>query len=376
VIRSLVPRWKIYGHTPSYEFRNGIPIYRPPYLQIPKFANALWVDRVAYLCCRATIKRLYAQAKFDAIVSFDLLAGGGLAWRLARELNIPSTGWAFGDDVRVPRHSTLANVVRRALKRLDVVFYQSSELMQQAALLLGTSVQKLDPARHIVLPHGIPEAPVFHRANLRARIRHRLGITEEKVLVLSIGRILREKGAFELLEAISIASSVNPSVTCVIVGSAPEFDESVILQKKLDQRPTLKRHLQILPACAPDEVWHYLCAADVFAFTSYHEGMPNSLLEAMAMGVPAVAFAIPAVTELESGKGSPLLVPPFNSNIFATSLLRLATSASERARISELGRTIVEERYKARTNLGIAISKLRWVINNGRTSGHYGGVTN
>jgi glycosyltransferase involved in cell wall biosynthesis len=38
----------------------------------------------------------------------------------------------------------------------------------------------------------------------------------------------------------------------------------------------------------------------MFAFTSHHEGMPNSLLEAMAMGVPAIAFAIPPVVELEA----------------------------------------------------------------------------
>src|SRR5262249_12548810 len=159
---------------------------------------------------------------------------------------------------------------------------------------------------------------------------------------------------FELLEAISLAGARDARIICVLIGSKPALDETSRVQKKLDQTPYLKERVRLLESCTPDEVWEYLCAADIFAFSSHEEGMPNSLLEAMAMGIPAIAFAIPAVRELEAGTGGLALVPPLDCQAFANAILRLAASSDERIAIAQIGRTHVMQRFMVRKNMAEA----------------------
>ena len=87
---------------------------------------------------------------------------------------------------------------------------------------------------------------------------------------------------------------------------------------------------------------------DIFAFASHREGMPNSLLEALAIGVPAIAFAIPAVLEIDAGAGALLLVPPLDTVQYAEALVQLAASPADRVRLGEKGRERVLARFMVR----------------------------
>jgi teichuronic acid biosynthesis glycosyltransferase TuaC len=359
---SFVPRWKAYAAAMRHELRNGVPVYRPATPVIPRIGRSLWVDSVAFLFCRQMARRMHRHTQFDAILSFDLLGTGGLAWRLGRDFGIPASGWATGGDVRFPASSSYGKVVIRALKNLDVVFYQSNELLERAAALLGVSADRMSPDRHLVLPRGIPEPPLLPRAKIRNQLRSELKIANEAILVLSVGRISRDKGIFELLEAVSLAAARDPRISCIVVGSLPAFDESMDFQKKLNQTPGLKDRLKLLAVCSSDKVWDYLCAADIFAFTSHHEGMPNSLLEAMAMGVPSIAFAIPPVLEIEAGTGALVKVPPLDSMSFSEAILRLAASPEERVRIGERGKTHIQDRFLVRENTAKALRRLAQAV--------------
>jgi glycosyltransferase involved in cell wall biosynthesis len=194
---------------------------------------------------------------------------------------------------------------------------------------------------------------------MRKRVRAQLGLTEDQVLVLNIGRISREKAVFELVDAFSMTVSRNPKVVCLLIGSIPAFDDSNAVNEKLRKTASVQAGVKLLPACSADKVSEYLAAADVFAFASYHEGMPNSLLEAMAMGVPSIAFAIPPVLELEGGTGALVAVPPFDSSLFSQALLHLADSPSSRRDLEQKGNARVTERYMMKKNMASALDRLR-----------------
>ena len=359
LLSSLVPRWQVQACIPSYEIRHDIPVYRPAYIQIPRLGRAFCVDQGAFLGCLQTAKKMHHRMRFDAILAFDIVGVGGLAWRLGRTLGIPASSWVTG---HTPASSSYAKIVRRALKNLDTVFYQSHDLLDKAALLLGIAPSEMPSDQHLVLPRGIPIPPALPLEAVRYHTRKEWGVAEDHILVLSIGRIFREKGVFELMRAVALAAAKNPKISCVLVGSSPAFDETRAVQKTLDEIPNLRRHIKLLPACPADKVWEYLCAADIFAFTSYSEGMPNSLLEAMAMGVPAVAFAIPPVVEIEAGTGGLLLVPPWDVTLFAKALGRLAAAPDQRARMGAIGRTQVLERFMVHTNTARALDRLRQMV--------------
>jgi glycosyltransferase involved in cell wall biosynthesis len=359
MISTLVPRWQIYARIPAYEMRQSIPVYRPAYPQMPCLGGAFWGDQAAFWWCRRTAMQMHHRMQFDALLAFDIIGVGGLAWRLGHTLGLPTAGWATGNVPASPSHE---KAVARALQNLDVVFYQSRHLLDKAACLLGVDQSALPAERHLVLPRGIPTPPLLPIVDIRQQIRQAWGISEQQALVLSIGRIYRSKGVFDLIDAIALAVAKNPQITCVLVGSTPAFDETNAVYKTLEERPELRHHITLLPACPPEKVWEYLCAADLFAFTSHEEGMPNSLLEAMAMGIPAVAFAIPPVVEIAAGTEGVWLVPPQDVASLAEALVHLAAVPDERARRGAIGKNQVLERFMVHKNIAIALDRLTEVV--------------
>lgn len=352
------PRWEIYAQIPPREVRHGIRVHRPAYIEIPKLGGSAWTQRARFLSSRGIVRELHREAGFDAILAFDLVAAAGLAWRLGRSLGIPVAGWALGSDVRWDRHSRRGRAVAETLRRLDLVFYQSQELKQEAARLLDRPVAVLDSERHVVLSHGIPAPPHLDREQARAEARAAWGISSEELVVLYTGRILRSKGIFELLNAFSAAAADHPGLRLVLVGSVPGWDDTAMILTKFQATLGPASKVKVLPVCAPQEVWKLLCGADIFAFPSHKEGMPNSVLEAMAMGLPVAAFAIPPVREIEAGTGALRLVPPFDERGLCDAILGLAGSGLERKRLGEAGRKQVFERFMVGTNVVSAAGRL------------------
>jgi glycosyltransferase involved in cell wall biosynthesis len=305
---------------------------------------------------------MHRHTAFDAIVAFDLAGAGGVAWRVGRHLGLPVAGWSMGSDVRFPRASSYGRAVAQTLARLDMVFYQSHELLTKAAELLGTTLEHLPPTRHIVLPHGILAPPSLPRQQIRHQMRQELGLTDTDIMVCSIGRIVRAKGVFELLDAMALAAAKDPRLVCILVGASPAFDESRAVQRQIDTRPCLRERVRLLPACSPDKVWKYLCAADIFAFASHREGMPNSLLEAMVMGVPAVAFAIPPVIDIAGEEDALVLIPPFQTVHFAEALVTLATSPSQQSHLRRLGPKRVNEEFLTQKNMKKMLNHFESII--------------
>lgn len=361
IIRSLAPRWQSYAQIPLGETRNGIAVMRPAYPQIPRLAGSFWFEVAGYLVSRRLVREMHRRIGFDSILAFDLVAGG-LAWRLSENLGVPACAWASGGDIRVSPSSFRARAVTRTLSRLAMVFYQSHELRERAAELLQVVPDRLPSGQHVVLPRGIREPPALRTREVRNRVRAEWGVAEDGILVLSVGRITRAKGIYEVIEATSLAAARSPRVSGVVVGSMPAYDETAAVQALLNRDPSLGRHVKLVAACEPDRVWEYLCAADIFVFPSHQEGMPNSLLEAMAMGVPAVAFSIPPVLEIDAGTGSLLTVPLLDVRALSDAIVRLAASPKERALLGERGRARVMDGFMVVKNMQKVVRQISQVL--------------
>jgi len=295
-------------------------------------------------------------------MSFDIYSAGGVAWRLGKTLGLPVCGWAFGSDVRVPKGYFARQIVKKTLTNLDLVFYQSYELLQKAGEILEVTPEEMMGDRHIVLPHGIPLPPLLDINKVRNQVRSSLGISDSDILILNVGRIVREKGPFELLEALLVARRGNSKIKGVIVGSQFGYDETSVVQKTIDDNPLLQNSVALVPACEPTDIWNYLCAADIFAFPSHNEGMPNALLEAMIMGVPAVAFGIPPVHEINREGDALLMVPKLDVDKFGQAILSLANDPEARKRIGQCGQEAVQGRFLMQENMKKALTYVEGLL--------------
>jgi glycosyltransferase involved in cell wall biosynthesis len=286
-----------------------------------------------------------------------LIGAGGLAWRLGRRLDIPAAGWATGSDVRVPARSAHGQAVRIALQRLDLVCYQSAELFERAADLCALPKEVFSKHRHVVLPRGVDHPPP-PSASARRLLRADLNVDADELMVLFVGRIVRAKGVFELIEAVERVRRAQPKVFCVLVGAHDGFDDSGELRAHLQRVPGLPPHVRLLPACPPESVWQYLNAGDIFAFPSHSEGMPNSLLEAMAAGLPAIACAIPPVLEIDNRQDALMTVPLHDVDALAQALDHLARSSELRRELGTRGKERVLNHYHIRASMAEAARRL------------------
>ena len=149
------------------------------------------------------------------------------------------------------------------------------------------------------LPNGADTHALVYSPDARAAGRARMGIASEDLVYLFVGYLAPHKGIGELLEAwAELRKPVRPRSWLVLVGPFDGF------YRELDSTAAeLAEHdghegviaLSHLPAAAMAEMYS---VADVFVLPTRAEGMPNSLLEALAAGLPSVVTLVPGVREV------------------------------------------------------------------------------
>lgn len=202
----------------------------------------------------------------------------------------------------------------------------------------------MEPDRVAEIPHGV-DTQRFRPASAEERIalRARLGISGPGPVVVFTGRLLRGKGVEVLLEAFALLSERHGEARLVLVGSGAGQSLSVEdqLRATASGPPLLGR---VTFAGRVDNVEDYLRAADVFAFPSYFEAMPLSVLEAASCGLACVASSVGGILDVLDAR-SGLLVPPGDIGRLAAALEALLADAGLRATLGAAARARVLSRF-------------------------------
>lgn len=185
----------------------------------------------------------------------------------------------------------------------------------------------------------------FNDAN-RASAREELGVPLDAPLVAISGRLVREKGYFEFFEAAAIVLDEIPAARFLVLGDA-------LTDEHDDSKTALRGHVQRLQiehavtfAGMRDDMPVMLFAADIFLLPSYREGMPYSILEAMAMGLPVIATDIRGSREEIVDGETGYLVPTRDARALGDRTLDLLNDDGLRRRMGEAGRQRVETTFE------------------------------
>lgn len=148
--------------------------------------------------------------------------------------------------------------------------------------------------------------------------------------VIAVGRLSPEKGFDSLIEAYGSALCSDSSWSLQIWGDGPLHSELTQLVEKLQ----LRGRVQFCGATT--QPWVALAAAQIFVLSSTYEGFPNAMLEAMAVGLPCVAFDCPSgPRELADGGSAAIIVPAGDVSQLALALRRLAADREGRRALGE-----------------------------------------
>lgn len=162
--------------------------------------------------------------------------------------------------------------------------------------------------------------------------------------VVTVARLSPEKGQVVLIDAVAALHADGIPATLEIIGSGP-YEASMrvaVARHHLDDAVTFAGEQQ------PDVVARRLQAADIFCLPSFSEGLPVSIMEAMAIGVPVVTTAISGIPELAVHDETALTVPPGNAEDLAAALRRLCTEDGLAEALSGAARDAVAERHDVR----------------------------
>ena len=181
-----------------------------------------------------------------------------------------------------------------------------------------------DARRMEVLTHGVPVAALAARRQERSDARVALGVADDDVLVVTVANLRRHKDFPTLFRAAALALAQESRLRFVAVGQGPLEPE---LRARLETFDLGDRFA--MAGYHPDPA-RVLAAADVFTLASTHEGLPVSLLEAMALGVPPVVTAVGGVPEVITSAATGILVPPGEPEALARALVELARDPERR----------------------------------------------
>lgn len=200
----------------------------------------------------------------------------------------------------------------------------------------SVEVAGLNPAKLVVIPNSV-DAELFTRATPADMTQ--FGIPAGSRILISIGRLERQKGFDVLLEAVSLLNPLPEHAYFVIVGDGPDL---TVLREQSERKSLTDR---VLFLGRRDDVPNLLTASTAFILPSRWEGMPNVVLEAMATGLPVIATQVEGVSELIHDGVNGLTVAPDQPAELANAILRILSQPDFSRNAGLNSQSIVEKEF-------------------------------
>jgi glycosyltransferase involved in cell wall biosynthesis len=305
--------------------------------------------------------RLYRMMRggdFDIVHTHTPVAGllGRIAAKIAGVPWIVYTahGFYFHEDMRGPVRGIMRSIERFGASLSSLIFVQSGEDLEEAV------ESRIAPPKKLVhIGNGIDPALFGHEVNREAAtsVREELGIAGGPVIGFT-GRIVREKGAVEFVKAAGIISSTLPEAIFIMIGASLESDRDGCLTEIEALRESEGLSERLIMTGYRKDVPVILSILDIFTMPSYREGMPRSLLEAMASSLPVAATDIRGCREEVVDGETGLLVPPRDHYALGEAVLKILSDDEMAARMGEAGRQRVEDLFDERAVTRLQVEKL------------------
>lgn len=291
---------------------------------------------------------------------------GGLVGRLAAlaapDMPVVHTfhGLPFEGEPRSVVERGFAAVERALARRTSFFFSQAIGDLERACRSGFARA-----ADSLVIGNGVDTDRFAPDQAKRASARAELGVPPGAVLVMSIGRLVREKGHLELADA-AFALRDRSDLRVAVVGETLSSDRAGIVRELREHPATTASPPPLRLLGHRTDADRLLAASDIFVLASYREGLPRSVIEAMAAGLPVVVSDIPACRELVEDGQSGLLVPPRDPGALARALERLVAEPTLRRMMGARGRELAMLRHRERDVVGRQLPILERVARDGR----------
>jgi glycosyltransferase involved in cell wall biosynthesis len=321
---------------------------------VPISMNATGTSPIKEMVTLGEIYEALRSLRPDVVLSFTVKCNlyAGLCRRLLsfhHVANVSGLGQSF--DTSSLANKAIRRLYRTALSQTHTIFFQNKEdremLVQQKIVSMAQT--EVIPGSGVDLRHFCPSQSQSNRRGSRS--------------FLMLGRLLPKKGFVAFMEAAATLKDRYGDAAAFWILGAPDFErpESVELLEQIISRHARGtiRYLQ-----STDDVIPYLREADAVVLPStYNEGVPRSLLEALACGKPVITTNWKGCREtVEPGRNGYLVLPDNTESLIRAMTQILECSQQTLETLGRNSRLIAEERFNEETVLSAyhrAISHLR-----------------
>jgi glycosyltransferase involved in cell wall biosynthesis len=300
----------------------------PPGVELIPVRIRRQIDLVHDLAALVALWRLFRARRFASVHSLSPKAGL-LAMLAARLAGIPVRLHTFTGQVWATRRGAsrwlfkaLDRIMARAATRVFADSASQCDFLVEQGIVSRARIGVLGAGS----VSGVDTVRFRPDAAARGRIRAALGVEEDAVLVLYVGRMKVEKGIPELLEALSEVRRHHPGVRLLLVGP----DEDRLFAEGAPPGTIVVGYTNEVPG--------YMAAAEVLVLPSHREGFGSVIIEAAACGIPSVASRIYGLTDAVVDGVTGVLHAPRDPGAIAASLARLLEDPEARRRMGEAAR--------------------------------------
>ncbi|HEX2909275.1 MAG TPA: glycosyltransferase [Chloroflexia bacterium] len=322
--------WNIWGYAASMEADvkvRKLIYFLLPFVLLSSFLK-LW--------------RLTAREQFDLIQAHWVIPNAPVAVLVGKLRRLPVVISLHGSDVYLAESlRPVGWVARWAFRHAQGVTASSPDLLERAQRL-GAST---DPERAAVIPYGV-DPTVFKKPERSGeQLRSDLKIAPDEKILFCVGRLVYKKGFEYAIQALPAVLAKYPRTTLVIAGMGDLLEPL----QKLAKETGVSERVRFEGAVAHNRIPDYLAACDLFLLPSVVDrngnvdGLPNTLLEALAAGRPVIASNVAGVPLAIKDGVNGRLVPQRDEVALAEAIIDLLSNPDLRQRFGAAARRKVEE---------------------------------
>jgi L-malate glycosyltransferase len=318
------------------EIKNRVELIRVPVLFRGKQNTASLPSMLSYVPASISkANELLSKENYDVINTHFAIPSGPAGNSISKKFKVPNVLSIHGGDIFDPSksmspHKTigLKQTVRRMLLNADRVVAQSSDTKRNACTFYNIQ-REID-----IIPLGI-KPNKFHEQK-----RKELGLTDNKIIFVTVGRLIARKNLEELIE---IISRVKKDFKCelIIIGDGPEKDN---LQQKINNL-NLSNEIKLVGRVSEELKFQYLSASDIYLSTAVHEGFGIVFLEAMECGLPVICYDRGGQVDFLKNDETGYLIKLKDIESFYNKLSYLLNNFELKEKMSKNNRELVKKFY-------------------------------
>ncbi|MBP1915424.1 glycosyltransferase involved in cell wall biosynthesis [Lederbergia galactosidilyticus] len=323
-------KWKKYKLTKPQEIVEGIPVYYPTYIAIPRNLNFQTSGVRMYSGFKQVVEKIYKEFEFDLIHSHVALPDGYAAMMVAEKYAKPLVVTIHGQDFQqtIHKNNKCKNAIEKVLQAADKTTLVSGKLNR----IRKNAFPVLQDDNFSVINNGVSD--FFIEESVERKLK-------TEITLLSVSNLIETKGIDLNIKALSKIVKHYPKIRYNIIGDGPQKPELVSLAKNLN----LENNIFFLGTQSRQDVKKNMLEADVFILPSWNEAFGVVYIEAMATGLPVIGCKGEGIEDIvEDGKEG-YLIDPKNVSELSEKILFLVSDLNIRQKLGENARNKVKASF-------------------------------